>query len=303
MLDVLELVVEENQEQRQGREALLTVDDELLAVLVADDDRAEEVVAVVGHGATLIAFLVAVQELVGEAVEQLGDLLFLPAAAERASFIRSNTPASVQEYSKPREFEDCGDQGAGSLGLAVSFGRDVLPKLRGCKAREVTDVGRRDQHIWIIERHRLASENNVAVQRFVACCRLPLLPSLRPQDSRLPHGRSRQRQVLQQAGQCIEPFDPFRLFSAQQLATYFIVGDLGHDYTRTGGDQRLQPLGTGQALGRKLWIRDKSERSCIQQDSAAHQVTPLRKAGNRGRSESRSSSKARMRNSPVSFCS
>ena len=78
LLGVLELVLEEDQEQRQRGQPLLAVDDELLAVLVADDDRAEEVVAVVGHGAALVAFLVALQELGGEVVDQLRDLLLLP---------------------------------------------------------------------------------------------------------------------------------------------------------------------------------------------------------------------------------
>ena len=78
LLGVRKLVLEEDQQQRQRGEPLLAVDDELLAVLVADDDRAEEVVAVVGHRAALVAFLVALQELGREVVDQLRDLLLLP---------------------------------------------------------------------------------------------------------------------------------------------------------------------------------------------------------------------------------
>lgn len=47
-------MLEVDEEQRQGRQALLAVDDELIAVLVADDDRPEEVVAIRRYGIPLV---------------------------------------------------------------------------------------------------------------------------------------------------------------------------------------------------------------------------------------------------------
>jgi hypothetical protein len=72
------LVVEEDQEQCQRSKPLLSVDDELLPILVADDDRPQEVVAVVRDGAALVAFLVALEEFIGEVLDEFGDLLLLP---------------------------------------------------------------------------------------------------------------------------------------------------------------------------------------------------------------------------------
>src|SRR5690606_18909924 len=78
LLGVVEAVVQEGEEQRQRGQALLAVDDELLPLFVADDDGAEEVVAVVGNGAALVALLVALEELRREVGDQLGELLPLP---------------------------------------------------------------------------------------------------------------------------------------------------------------------------------------------------------------------------------
>ena len=78
LLSVLQLVLQEDQQQRERRQPLLAVDDELHAVLVADDDRPEEVVAVVGHIGALVARLVALQELGRQVSHQLSDLLRLP---------------------------------------------------------------------------------------------------------------------------------------------------------------------------------------------------------------------------------
>ena len=49
---------QEDQEERQCGQALLAIDDELLAVLITDDDRAEKVVAVCGDR---IPFMVVVE--------------------------------------------------------------------------------------------------------------------------------------------------------------------------------------------------------------------------------------------------
>src|SRR6266702_8434946 len=79
LLDVLELPVEVDQEERNGGKALLAVDDELLPVFVADDDGTEEVVAVVLDSAALVPGLVAVKKLLREVIDQFGNLLALPA--------------------------------------------------------------------------------------------------------------------------------------------------------------------------------------------------------------------------------
>ncbi len=67
-----------DQEKRQGRQALLAIDNEPLPVLVADDDRAEKVVAVASHGPALVHRLVVFLEDLDEIVDELGDLLGLP---------------------------------------------------------------------------------------------------------------------------------------------------------------------------------------------------------------------------------
>src|SRR5258708_5551615 len=62
-------MVKEDQKQGQRREPLLPI---------ADDDRAQKIVSVVGDGAALVAFLVALKELVGKVIDQFGNLLLLP---------------------------------------------------------------------------------------------------------------------------------------------------------------------------------------------------------------------------------
>src|SRR5690606_29679609 len=69
----------EDQQQRQSRQPLLTIDDELLAFLVADDDGAEEVVPVLGHCAAVVAGLMAFQKLARQILDQLRELLVPPA--------------------------------------------------------------------------------------------------------------------------------------------------------------------------------------------------------------------------------
>jgi transposase len=59
-------------------ETLLPVDDELLAVLVADDDRAQKVVSVFCNGATLVTLLVALEKFVCQVINKFGNLLLLP---------------------------------------------------------------------------------------------------------------------------------------------------------------------------------------------------------------------------------
>lgn len=107
------------------------------------------------------------------------------------------------------------------------------------EARKVPDIGRRDQHIWLWERHGLTGEDHVSIQRLVSCGGLPLLPSFRPQESRLSHGGCGQRYVVQQTGQRIQPLDALQLFGTEQLTSYFIIGDLGQDDPGARGDQHL----------------------------------------------------------------
>jgi hypothetical protein len=78
VLGVIEPMLQVDQEQRQRRQALLAVDEELPAVLVADDDRTQEVVPVVGDISPVVALLVALQELRGQILDQLRDLLLPP---------------------------------------------------------------------------------------------------------------------------------------------------------------------------------------------------------------------------------
>src|SRR5207245_7107716 len=70
-----QLVSKEDQQKRHGRQPLLAVDDELLTVLVTDDDRAEEVVAVLGQGGALVAGLVAFEEFICQIVHEFSDML------------------------------------------------------------------------------------------------------------------------------------------------------------------------------------------------------------------------------------
>ena len=56
-------VLKVNEKQREGREPLLTVDDEFLSLLVAYYYRAKEVVAIICHSSPWMILLVAVEEL------------------------------------------------------------------------------------------------------------------------------------------------------------------------------------------------------------------------------------------------
>ena len=59
---ILELAMQINKKQGRRRKALLTVDNEFLTILVADNNRTQKIVAIVFHRATLIARLVALQK-------------------------------------------------------------------------------------------------------------------------------------------------------------------------------------------------------------------------------------------------
>ncbi len=72
-------VVQVDKQECQCRQALLPVDDEVLAVLVADDDRAEEVMPVLFDLLAGVPLLVVGLEATGEVVDQLRHLLVLPA--------------------------------------------------------------------------------------------------------------------------------------------------------------------------------------------------------------------------------
>lgn len=63
-------IVQVDEEQCQRSEPLLAVDDEVLAVLVADDDGAEEVVAVVLDVAEFVVLAPVVVELVDQVLNE-----------------------------------------------------------------------------------------------------------------------------------------------------------------------------------------------------------------------------------------
>ena len=71
-------MVDIDQQKCQCRKPLLPVDDELFPILITDDDGTKEVVTIGFGGGALVPLLVALQEFVGEIVDQLGNLLCLP---------------------------------------------------------------------------------------------------------------------------------------------------------------------------------------------------------------------------------
>jgi hypothetical protein len=72
-------VSEVDQQQGQSREPLLAVNDELLRLLVADDDRPEEVVAVPLDLVAFVGLTVGVEELARQVVEKFQYLTLLQA--------------------------------------------------------------------------------------------------------------------------------------------------------------------------------------------------------------------------------
>ena len=73
----MKLTVDVNQQERQCCKSLLSINDKLFSVLVADDDGAKEVVTIPLDGGALVRLFVALKELVGEVVDQLRHLLGL----------------------------------------------------------------------------------------------------------------------------------------------------------------------------------------------------------------------------------
>src|SRR5207245_1817902 len=63
---------------RQARQPLLAVDDVARSLLLADDDRAEKVVRILGDLRPGMVRIELFEELVGEVVDELADLLLLP---------------------------------------------------------------------------------------------------------------------------------------------------------------------------------------------------------------------------------
>ena len=70
--------MEVNKQKRERREPLLTVDDELLASLMANDDGAKEVVALVLDLCSFVIRLMEVQKLPRQVIDKLTNLPFLP---------------------------------------------------------------------------------------------------------------------------------------------------------------------------------------------------------------------------------
>jgi hypothetical protein len=78
LVGIGQLMLEENQPQRQRCEAHLAVDYQFLTILVAYHDRAEEIVAIIGHCVLLVTCLVAIKELGYQVLQKLGNLFALP---------------------------------------------------------------------------------------------------------------------------------------------------------------------------------------------------------------------------------
>ena len=71
-------IAEEGQKQRETGEPLLAVHDVANTLLLADDDRSEKIVRIVGYFAARMRWIVFLQELVAEVVHELANLLFMP---------------------------------------------------------------------------------------------------------------------------------------------------------------------------------------------------------------------------------
>ena len=164
------------------------------------------------------------------------------------------------------------------------FGRsclaDVEPECRCNVTRKVTDVRRGDDPVCRPDGRDLGCENDVAIERPVVGSRLASLTSVRPERGCLPHRRSRERQVLNEFDDRIEPSESLLPATPLQHAAYFVICDLRQDDTRTGCDERLKPLGTSQALRRSLRVRHQAQRPGVECDHQTHQVTPLCSVGN-----------------------
>ena len=164
------------------------------------------------------------------------------------------------------------------------FGRsclaDVAPECRCNVTRKVTDVRRGDDPVCRPDGRDSGCENDVAIERPVVGSRLAPLTSVRPERGCLPHRRSRERQVLSEVDDRIEPSESLLPATPQQLAAYFVICDLRQDDTRAGCDERPKPLGTSQALRRSLRVRHQTQRPGVECDHQTHQVTPLCSVGN-----------------------
>src|SRR5262245_57650682 len=72
-------MVEVDQEQRERCQSLLTIDDVVNSILVVDDDRTQEVVAVGFYLLPTVLRVIVVKESRGQVVNQFADLFGFPA--------------------------------------------------------------------------------------------------------------------------------------------------------------------------------------------------------------------------------
>ena len=156
----------------------------------------------------------------------------------------------------------------------------VAPECRWYVTRKVTDVRRGDDPVCRPDGRDLGCENDVAIERPVVGSRLAPLTSVCPERGCLPHRRSRERQLLDEFDNRIEPSESLLAATPHQLAAYFVISDLRQNDTRTGCDECLEPLGASQALRRSLRVRHQAQRAGVECDQQIHQVTPLCSAGN-----------------------
>ena len=113
-LDIVALleVAQVHQQQCQAGEPLLAIDDVVGALLLADDDGAEEVVRIILHLLPLVTGLVVLEELPAQVVKQLLDLLGLPLVLPLV--VIDGVLHSLQEF-------------ADGLGFAEDFSHAVAP--------------------------------------------------------------------------------------------------------------------------------------------------------------------------------
>ena len=127
-----------------------------------------------------------------------------------------------------------------STGSSAAY---VPPERRLNVTRKVTDVRRSNDSVSRLDGRDLGCENDVGIERSVVGSRLAPLTSVCPEDGCLAHRYGRERQVLDQLDEPIEPSESLLAATPHQLAAYFAISDLWQNDTCTGCDVCLQPLG------------------------------------------------------------
>lgn len=95
VFDVLLATVEIDEQERDGRQPLLSIDDVSLVVLAAQNDGAKEVVPIALDGCARVTNLVVVQELASEIFDELAKLFRFPPIL--ALVVVDRVPLPVQQ--------------------------------------------------------------------------------------------------------------------------------------------------------------------------------------------------------------